>query len=361
MLVGAVALVAVTNDWTVFALMASVVTLAGVIWITDSEQSARFVAVLCAGAAAIVAGTEVIFLVDNLEGGPAYRMNTVFKFYNQVWVLLALAGGTLLTWLVATWVVNPDRDPGDAKLGIVDGSGQIPEPKVPSQTADSSDSRDSAFMGWIQTGTIVCAVVVALSLFYPVLATGPRLDQRFADHLGSGTLNAYDWMDYGTIQLAPDGTLLSFADDRAAIDWFNEEVPGTSVIAEASIGAYRCNGSRISIGTGLPTIIGWLNHETQQRYTEGLSDRQDDVAELYRTSDVGVKQELLSRYGVEYVVVGQLERLGVSSGSQGCMSRPSPQGIAAFEQMVGTTLEVAFQHGDTTVYRVISSSADTGA
>lgn len=360
-LVGVVALIAVASDWTVFALMISVAALAAVIWLTDSEQPARFIAVLCAGAAAIVAGTEVIFLVDNLEGGNSYRMNTVFKFYNQVWVLLALAGSALMTWLISTWVANADRGPSRMTHGIVESGDVIPEPDDSERTPARADTRTAAFVGWVQTGAIVCAVVVALSLFYPVLATGPRLDQRFADSLGSDTLNAYDWMDYGTIRTAPDGTLLSFADDRAAIEWFNDEVAGSPVIAEASIGAYRCNGSRISIGTGLPTIIGWLNHETQQRYLDGLSDRENDVRELYETSNVAVKQEILARYGVEYVVVGQLERLGVVQTSQGCTSLPSPGGIAAFEQMVGTTLEVAFQHGDMTVYRVIDSSVGPGA
>ncbi len=360
-LIGVVALVAVASDWTVFALMISIAALATIIWLTDSEQSARFVALMCAGAAAIVAGTEVIFLVDNLEGGSAYRMNTIFKFYNQVWVLLALAGGALMAWLIATWIGNAEGSFASSRLGIVSSGDESPVLEEQHRSESGSVSRDSAFRGWVQTGAIVSAVVVALSLFYPVLATRPRLDQRFADHLGSGTLNAYDWMDYGTIRTAPDGTLLSFADDRAAIDWFNENVPGSPVIAEASIGAYRCNGSRISIGTGLPTIIGWLNHETQQRYIDGLAERQDDVGDLYRSNDVEVKKQILARYGVEYVVVGQLERLGVVWTNQGCTSQPNAQGIAAFAQMVGSTLEIAFQHGDMTVYRVISEPAGSGA
>lgn len=266
-----------------------------------------------------------------------------------------------MTWLVSTWITNGAGSSHSTRLGIVDsgdaaGSG---EGSVRPSGAPNGDS--TSLVGWAQTGVIVSAVVIALSLFYPVLATGPRLEQRFADHLGSGTLNANDWMDYGTIRTAPDGTLLSFADDRAAIAWFNEHVPGSPVIAEASIGAYRCNGSRISIATGLPTIIGWLNHQTQQRYTAGLAERQADVGDLYRSDSIELKRQILARYGVEYVVVGQLERLGVVHTELGCTSRPSPAGIAAFEQMVGTYLEVAFQHGDNTVYRVISTEGSNGA
>ena len=55
----------------------------------------RFVGLMVAAAGGIVAAMEVVYLVDNLNGGSGYRMNTVFKFYNQVWVLLAIAGAAL--------------------------------------------------------------------------------------------------------------------------------------------------------------------------------------------------------------------------------------------------------------------------
>jgi hypothetical protein len=40
-----------------------------------------------------------------------------------------------------------------------------------------------------------------------------------------------------------------------------------------------------------------------------------------------------------------------------CVDSGSPEGIAAFDQMVGKTLDVAFQHGSTTVYRVLPPTA----
>ncbi len=48
--------------------------------------------------------------------------------------------------------------------------------------------------GWVQTGVWVSVLVIALSLFYPALATMPRLEQRFTEDLGSETLNGLDWM-----------------------------------------------------------------------------------------------------------------------------------------------------------------------
>ncbi|MDQ3779556.1 MAG: hypothetical protein M3354_03265, partial [Chloroflexota bacterium] len=148
-------------------------------------------------------------------------------------------------------------------------------------------------------------------------------------------------------------TDLGFADDRAVIDWLNQQVEGSPVIAEASIGPYRCNGSRISINTGLPTIIGWEGHEQQQRYPDQLPERVDDVRRLYATTDVDEKLSILRRYNVEYVVVGSLERLGIEPSRNGCLSTERADGIAAFDRMVGDSLAVAFRSNQTVLYRVL--------
>jgi uncharacterized membrane protein len=358
--VGLVALGAIATDQFVFGLMVALAGMAGAVWVTERDATARFIALLVGGAAAIVAGTEVIFLADNLAGGSAYRMNTVFKFYNQVWVLLAMAGAALLAWMLASWLQYDDAGGNPSTIGLIAGPPTPdPQPDADSDPGAGDRSRMTPVQGWVQTGVWVSVLVIALSLFYPALATMPRLEQRFTKDLGSETLNGLDWMEYGTIRTQPDGQILSFQDDRAAIEWFNEHVEGSPVIAEASIGAYRCNGSRISIGTGLPTIIGWLNHETQQRYPDGLEVRQSDVAELYKSADVSTKTAILQRYGVAYVVVGPLERMNIRSVNGGCLSQPNEAGIAAFEQMVGPDLEIAFQQGETTVYRVLITG--TGA
>jgi hypothetical protein len=52
------------------------------------------------------------------------------------------------------------------------------------------------------------------------------------------------------------------------------------------------------------------------------------------------------------VIVGDIERLSVIAENP--RDRYStPEGIAAFDEMVGNGLEIAFQHGSTTVYRVV--------
>ena len=130
------------------------------------------------------------------------------------------------------------------------------------------------------------------------------------------------------------------------------------MIAEASIGPYRCNGSRISIATGLPTIIGWERHEQQQRYPDTLGERGEDVRRLYLSPDPAEKEAILRKYGVAYVVVGDLERVYPISDNS-CAATGSAAGIAAFDQMVGTTLDVAFAADGTTIYRVLPQPVAT--
>ena len=137
-----------------------------------------------------------------------------------------------------------------------------------------------------------------------------------------------------------------------AIDWLFQNVTGTPVIAEASIGPYRCNGSRISAATGLPTIIGWERHQQQQRYPETLPERVRDVRTLYNSPDPREKEAILRRYNVAYVVVGDLERLYPIADNE-CTPTGSAEGIAAFGAMLGATLEIAHSAVGTTIYRVL--------
>ena len=53
-------------------------------------------------------------------------------------------------------------------------------------------------------------------------------------------------------------------------------------------------------------MLGWPGHELQWGHDAG--SRQEDVATLYETTSETEARELLDRYGIDYVVVGPLER-----------------------------------------------------
>ena len=73
-------------------------------------------------------------------------------------------------------------------------------------------------------------------------------------------------------------------------------------------GSYSAYG-RVSTLTGLPAVLGWPGHESQWR---GGSDEQgsrlSDIETLYATADWNVAREIISRYNIRYVFVGNLER-----------------------------------------------------
>ncbi len=203
-------------------------------------------------------------------------------------------------------------------------------------------------------GASLTILVFLAALTYPLLATGPRLEQRFKPGTPVSTLNAFAWMEAGAVPVtgSPTFDTITYAGDADAIAWFFANVSGSPVVAEASIGPYRCNGSRISAATGLPTIIGWERHQQQQRYPDTLPSRVADVRTLYTSPDSGEKASILRRYNVEYVVVGDLERVYPTANNE-CTPSGSEAGIEAFDAMVGTTLEVAHASRGTTIYRVL--------
>jgi uncharacterized membrane protein len=97
--------------------------------------------------------------------------------------------------------------------------------------------------------------------------------------------------------------------------------------------------------TGLPAIVGWDWHQRQQRAVlpgSLVRSRIQDVRSLYNTSSVTLAQEILNKYDVSYVYVGELER-----------SYYLPKGIAKFEQMANSgILEVVYQDQAVTIYEV---------
>jgi uncharacterized membrane protein len=148
------------------------------------------------------------------------------------------------------------------------------------------------------------------------------------------------------------GQPLGFTGDLEAIEWLDQNVEGTPVLLEASIGPYRANGSRISSATGLPAVLGWDRHQYQQRYSDGIARRMREVREIYNETNPWRKLELLRGYDVRYVIVGDIERYWDSTSDS--LPYASPEGLAAFEKLVADgAARVAFSAHGTTVYEIL--------
>ncbi len=325
----------VALGWPVLAIGLFLAACGAMIYFSFDDGGASFFGLMLAAAGSVIAGVEIVFVVDDLASlAEWYRMNTIFKLYYQVWTLLSALAAISLAVLVSkrstgvtTWVSTP--------------SGFLPKTEyVPASISKRG-----------RLAIAACAVLIGLSLVYPAVATLPRLDQRFDGHPGPGTLDALDWMRYGTIT-SGNGQVIGFAGDLDAIHWFQEHVDGTPVIAEASIGPYRGDGSRFSIALGLPTVLGWDRHERQQRYYPEIAQRDADVRRLYNSESIEQKRGIIQEYGIDYLIVGELER------KSGLPSSPtelyaSAAGIDAFQSMLGSDLEIVFESNGTVVYRVI--------
>lgn len=99
-----------------------------------------------------------------------------------------------------------------------------------------------------------------------------------------------------------------FASDYKAIRWLNENTEGQPVILEANGDSYSDYG-RVSVSTGLPTVLGWYVHEWLWRNdTDELNQRAADIETIYTSDDINTVKSLILRYNISYIYIGQLER-----------------------------------------------------
>jgi hypothetical protein len=122
-------------------------------------------------------------------------------------------------------------------------------------------------------------------------------------------LDGMAFMPYPTY--ADLGREVSLQEDYRAIQWMQDNVQGSPVIVEANTPEYRW-GSRFTIYTGLPGVLGWNWHQRQQRAIGGdqvVTERALAINDFYLTRSTDEALAFLEKYDVSYVVVGQLERI----------------------------------------------------
>jgi YYY domain-containing protein len=242
----------------------------------DSEGPERAGFILIAAGCAALLACEVAFIKDSY-GDKLYRMNTVFKLYFQGWTILAIAAPWALGRLLA-------RD-----------------------------------WEWKPTARVlagVTALLIVMSACYPLGITLDRLNSPWKTLNG----NAYLRREH--------------PDDFAAIEWLRANVNEPTVILEATGNPYSYF-ARFSANTGLPTVLGWANHEGLWRgHDTTVMARRDDVMRIYNAPSLDAVTPLLDKYGVRYILVGDVER------------EEHKDGLAKF-----ASLPVAFQSGGTVIYK----------
>lgn len=259
----------------------------------------------------ILLGCEFVHIRD-AYGQQLQRMNTLFKFHYQAWILFALAAPVML-------------------LVLRRAVGFSPEWKV------------------VLRGVAVFLLV--LNLFYPVGIVWARLPLWKpgvkVEHREPRTLDGMSYLDR------------EHPPEAKAIRWLNENIQGTPVILEYPGKRAYSYDSRISTNTGLPTLVGWINHESIWRKTWVKRDektrnqlqaagrsvdgwsltgyRQSIADRIYQDTSFDAVKPLLDEYQIEYIYVGELERANYPA-----------EGLRKFEEHC----EKVYDSVGVTIYRV---------
>jgi uncharacterized membrane protein len=148
------------------------------------------------------------------------------------------------------------------------------------------------------------------------------------------TMDGMAYMEYGTVwdgEPSQGGQEISLSGDHTAILWMQDNIQGSPVILEGLGHREYLWANRVSIYTGLPSVVGWRWHQVQQYAalpSQIVEWRRYDVRDCYITTDISYAQRILARYGVRYIYVGEYERAYYAyTGGLGKFDRMVAQGL----------------------------------
>lgn len=250
-----------------------------------------FVLLLVGAGAVLALLPDYVYLRDIF----GVRINTVFKFYYQVWLLWGVASAYAAYTILAD--VEWHARPTVAVRGVFGG---------------------------------ILVILLIAGMLYPVLAVYTRTVVE------AGRLN-------GPVALTLDGgPTLATADDYTTLRCLESLVGDAQVTLVEAVGsAYRPDlGGRVSALTGIPTVLAWEGHERQWRggtYTAAAGTRAQDIERLYNDPNWLAVEEIAHRYAIDYIFVGTAELNAFDSF-----------GLAKFE----ANLTPVCQSGSSVVYQV---------
>ncbi len=212
------------------------------------RSSHVFVLILLALGAILVLVPDFVYLRDQF----GYRINTVFKFYYQAWMLWSLAAAFAIAYL----------------LQNLRGAANI-------------------------IFRVMIGLVIFSGLLYPVFGLLTKTN-NFKPPYGF-TLDDFDRVKREN------------PEEAAAIEFLRTLPDG--VLAEAVGDSYQPSLSRIATYTGLQNVLGWRFHESQWRGGfEPQGSRSDDMTKLYTTVRWEEAQLIIEKYNIRYIFIGNAER-----------------------------------------------------
>ena len=236
--------------------------------------------------------------------GDIGRMNTVFKFYLQVWTLFAISAAPALGWL---WKRIPRWSPNARTI-------------------------------W----QVALIALVAGTAMYPLLASMAKVKDRMTPDAPM-SLDGMDFMRFA--EYADTWGVMDLAEDYRAIRWLQGNVSGSPVIVEANLRDLYRWGSRMTNYTGLPGVVGWEWHQQQQRAIlpgNWVSERIDEIDNFYLSPDLDQARDFLQKYDVNYIILGQQER-----------GRYPGEGLEKFPVAEDIIWRRVYEDGNTIIYEVL--------
>ena len=255
---------------------------------TPLELSGAFVVLLIFTGLLLVLAPEFVYLRDMF----GWRMNTIFKFYFQAWLIWGIAAVfgavILIIRLKGFWSLL-------FRLGL--------------------------------------ALLFLASLTYPVLSLWSK----------TNGFRPGNWSLDSTAYFTPIS-----AEETAAIEWLKTAPYGVVAEAVPETGGSYSEFARAATFTGLPGVLGWVGHENQWRGgNQAIGSRQSDLERLYCSREWEEARSLLDQYQIRYVFVGKLERAVYVPKAGVC---PSGMIEAKFQRH----LNRAFEMGDVVIYEYSS-------
>ncbi len=284
-LLATAALAYVAVRWPDAFFLAGVLLFAAAYFLLAEEREDRLALAFLATAFFLVLFTQRFYIVD--------RMNTFFKLYLEAWLLFALATAVLVF---------------------------------------RASSRRGTIDRWALPLRAAAALLAVAALFTSATAGRAAVSRHFAPYSGP----SLDGLRYLEEQRPGE---------YRAVEWLRRNVPGTPVLLEAQGPSYQDFG-RISMLTGLPTVLGWDYHVKQRGNPDSeIETRKLAVRAMYSNPDGASVEPLLRRYRVAWIYVGWLER-----------KTYPPAGLRKFATDTGR-FQLAYENPQAAVYRVAGGPA----
>jgi len=220
-------------------------------WWRKLPKSDLFAAGLFLGALGLVLLPEILYVKD-IYGKNYHRSNTMFKLGYQAFILFGIASGYAMSRILSS------------TRGVV---------------------RRTIFAA-------LFLLLLAAPLCYPLHAVPGyySLGRKSRGLQGLEFLRTNSSGDYG------------------ALLWLRENTSFQETILEAEGDSYSDYG-RISMATGLPTLLGWYVHEWLWRNDSGIPNARRREVNLLYNAPLGEKAEKLwQNYDIRYIILGPLER-----------------------------------------------------